>query len=145
MAHIRVCVDNIKSDSDSVSSSSFLLPRSSNGLFTLHNKGSNALQVLQAAVEFLAHGCWVFICHFLSLSLTLFLSHSLFFFLCLSVCLSVSLSLSLSLFLSLFLSLSIFLFLLRVYLSLYFSICRPCLSFSPDPFNFKNLLFTFFP
>ena len=36
-----------------------LLPRSSNGLSTLHNKGSSALQVLQAAVEFLAHGCWV--------------------------------------------------------------------------------------
>ena len=36
-----------------------LLPRSPNGLCTLHNKGSNALQVLQAAVEFLAHGCWV--------------------------------------------------------------------------------------
>ena len=28
-----------------------LLPRSSNGLSTLHNKGSSALQVLQAAVE----------------------------------------------------------------------------------------------
>ena len=36
-----------------------LLPRSSNGLSTLHNKGSSALQVLQAAVKFLAHGCWV--------------------------------------------------------------------------------------
>ena len=36
-----------------------LLPRSSNGLSTLHNKGSSAVQVLQAAVEFLAHGCWV--------------------------------------------------------------------------------------
>ena len=32
-----------------------LLPRSSNGLSTLHNKGSSALQVPQAAVEFLAH------------------------------------------------------------------------------------------
>ena len=32
-----------------------LLPRSSNGRSTLHNKGSSALQVLQAAVEFVAH------------------------------------------------------------------------------------------
>ena len=113
-----MCVDNIKSDSDSVSSSSFLLPRSSNGLFTLHNEGSNALQVLQAAVEFLAHGCWVFICHFLSLSLTLFLSHSLFFFLCLSVCLSVSVSLSLSLSLS---------------FSFFFVSISPCISPSVVP------------
>ena len=44
---------------ESVKELLLLLPRSSNGLSTPHNKGSSALQVLQAAVQFLAHGCWV--------------------------------------------------------------------------------------